>query len=60
VIVNVHDQRAGRPPRKQKRQNPGTDSLIRVDPRYASVPLDRRLPLYQELQQRLAAPVTAL
>jgi putative ABC transport system permease protein len=29
--------------------------LIRVDPRYASVPLDRRLPLYQELQQRLAA-----
>ena len=28
--------------------------LIRVDPRYASVPLDRRLPLYQELQQRLA------
>jgi predicted permease len=27
--------------------------LIRVDPRYASVPLDRRLPLYQELQQRL-------
>ena len=29
--------------------------LIRVDPRYASVPLDRRLALYQELQQRLAA-----
>jgi predicted permease len=29
--------------------------LIRVDPRYASVPLDRRLPLYQELQQRLGA-----
>ncbi|MCU1262224.1 MAG: permease [Bryobacterales bacterium] len=29
--------------------------LIRVDPRYASVALDRRLPLYQELQQRLAA-----
>jgi len=29
--------------------------LIRVDPRYASVPLDRRLLLYQELQQRLAA-----
>ena len=29
--------------------------LIRLDPRYASVPLDRRLPLYQELQQRLAA-----
>jgi len=29
--------------------------LIRVDPRYASVPLDRRLPLYQELQRRLAA-----
>ena len=29
--------------------------LIRVDPRYASVPLDRRLTLYQELQQRLAA-----
>jgi predicted permease len=28
--------------------------LIRVDPRYASVPLDRRLSLYQELQQRLA------
>ncbi len=25
--------------------------LIRVDPRYASVPLDRRLPLYQELQR---------
>src|SRR5262249_17778190 len=29
--------------------------LIRVDPRYASVPLDRRLTLYQELQQRLGA-----
>jgi len=29
--------------------------LIRVDPRYASVPLDRRLSLYQELQRRLAA-----
>jgi putative ABC transport system permease protein len=29
--------------------------FIRVDPRYAGVPLDRRLPLYQELQQRLAA-----
>ncbi len=29
--------------------------LIRLDPRYASVPLDRRLPLYQELQNRLAA-----
>ena len=29
--------------------------LIRVDPRYASVPPDRRLPLYQELQRRLAA-----
>ena len=29
--------------------------LIRADPRYASVPLDRRLQLYQELQQRLAA-----
>ena len=29
--------------------------LIRVDPRYASVPLERRLPLYQELQQRLGA-----
>jgi putative ABC transport system permease protein len=29
--------------------------LVRVDPRYASVPLDRRLALYQELQQRLAA-----
>ena len=29
--------------------------LIRVDPSYASVPLDRRLPLYQELQQRLGA-----
>ncbi len=29
--------------------------LIRVDPRYASVPLDRRLPLYQELRQRLGA-----
>jgi hypothetical protein len=29
--------------------------LIRVDPRYASVPLDRRLPLYRELQRRLAA-----
>jgi hypothetical protein len=29
--------------------------LIRVDPRYASVPLDRHLPLYQELQQRLGA-----
>jgi putative ABC transport system permease protein len=29
--------------------------LIRVDPRNANVPLDRRLPLYQELQQRLAA-----
>jgi predicted permease len=29
--------------------------LIRVDPRYASVPPDRRLALYQELQQRLAA-----
>ena len=29
--------------------------LIRVDPRYASVPLDRRLPLYEELQRRLAA-----
>jgi len=29
--------------------------LIGVDPRYASVPLDRRLPLYQELQRRLAA-----
>ena len=29
--------------------------LIRVDPRYASVPLDRRLPLYRVLQQRLAA-----
>ena len=29
--------------------------LIRVDPRYASVPLDRRLSLYQELQQRLGA-----
>jgi putative ABC transport system permease protein len=29
--------------------------LVRVDPRYASVPLDRRLPLYQELQQRLGA-----
>ncbi len=28
--------------------------LIRVDPRYASVPPDRRLPLYQELQRRLA------
>ena len=29
--------------------------LIRVDPRYASVSLDRRLSLYQELQRRLAA-----
>jgi putative ABC transport system permease protein len=29
--------------------------LIRVDPRYASVPPERRLPLYQELQRRLAA-----
>jgi predicted permease len=29
--------------------------LIRVDPRYASVPPDRRLPLYQELQRRLTA-----
>jgi predicted permease len=29
--------------------------LIRVDPRYASVPPDRRLPLYRELQLRLAA-----
>jgi predicted permease len=29
--------------------------LVRVDPRYASVPPDRRLPLYQELQGRLAA-----
>jgi putative ABC transport system permease protein len=29
--------------------------LIRVDPRYASVPPDRRLPLYQQLQQRLGA-----
>jgi putative ABC transport system permease protein len=29
--------------------------LMRVDPRYASVPLERRLPLYQELQQRLGA-----
>jgi putative ABC transport system permease protein len=29
--------------------------LIRVDPRYARVPPDRRLSLYQELQQRLAA-----
>jgi putative ABC transport system permease protein len=29
--------------------------LIRVDPRYASVPPDLRLPLYQELQRRLAA-----
>ena len=29
--------------------------LIRVDPRYARVPPDRRLPLYQELQRRLAA-----
>jgi putative ABC transport system permease protein len=29
--------------------------LIRADPRYANVPLDRRLPLYQELQQRLTA-----
>jgi predicted permease len=29
--------------------------LIRLDSRYASVPLDRRLPLYQQLQQRLAA-----
>ncbi|HTX39243.1 MAG TPA: ABC transporter permease [Bryobacteraceae bacterium] len=29
--------------------------LIRVDPRYASVPPDRRLALYQELQQRLGA-----
>jgi predicted permease len=29
--------------------------LIRVDPRYANVPPDRRLPLYQELQQRLGA-----
>jgi len=29
--------------------------LIRVDPRYASVPPDRRLPLYQELQRRLGA-----
>ncbi len=29
--------------------------LIRVDPRYASVPLERRLALYQELQQRLGA-----
>jgi putative ABC transport system permease protein len=29
--------------------------LIRVDPRYANVPPDRRLPLYQELQQRLRA-----
>jgi predicted permease len=29
--------------------------LIRVDPRYAGMPLDRRLPLYQELQQRLGA-----
>ena len=26
--------------------------LIRIDPRYANVPLDRRLPLYQELQRR--------
>jgi putative ABC transport system permease protein len=29
--------------------------LIRVDPRYASVPPERRLPLYQELQRRLGA-----
>jgi putative ABC transport system permease protein len=29
--------------------------LVRVDPRYASVPPGRRLPLYQELQGRLAA-----
>jgi putative ABC transport system permease protein len=29
--------------------------LIRVDPRYAGVPLDRRLSLYQNLQQRLGA-----
>ena len=29
--------------------------LIRIDPRYTKVPLDRRLALYQELQQRLAA-----
>ena len=29
--------------------------LVRVDPRYANVPPDRRLPLYQELQQRLGA-----
>jgi len=29
--------------------------LIRLDPRYASVPPDRRLSLYQELQRRLAA-----
>jgi predicted permease len=29
--------------------------LIRVDPRYTSIPSARRLPLYQELQQRLAA-----
>jgi predicted permease len=28
--------------------------LIRVDPRYASVPPDRRLSLYQDLQRRLA------
>ena len=39
--------------------DPGFDKnrvlLIRVDPRYANFPPDRRLPLYQELQQRLAA-----
>ncbi|HUB80290.1 MAG TPA: ABC transporter permease [Bryobacteraceae bacterium] len=29
--------------------------LMRVDPRYAGVPPDRRLPLYQELRERLAA-----
>ncbi len=29
--------------------------VIRVDPRYATVPLDRRLSLYRELQQRLDA-----
>lgn len=29
--------------------------LVRVDPRYANVPPDRRLRLYQELQQRLGA-----
>ena len=29
--------------------------LIRADPRYASIPPGRRLPLYQELQRRLAA-----